>query len=172
LFRERQENARQAFLEEIEAIPIDLDESGIDESLQRELGWSLRGERLYGETSGKSRKRFSFIAALNVAAMMAPIYFEGYTDTRVFNTWVEHCLVPELTPGQTVILDNASFHKSVRTQELIEAAGCHLKYLPTYSPDFNPIENQWAILKARIRKHRQPSSSIERTLHDVFQMYY
>jgi transposase len=55
-------------------------------------------------------------------------------------------------PGQTVILDNASFHKSTTTLELIEAAGCFVKFLPAYSPDLNPIENQWAVLKAKIKQ--------------------
>jgi len=112
------------------------------------------------------------IAALNAKNIKAPFYFEGHTDTEVFNGWVADCLVPELMPGQTVILDNASFHKSPKTKFLVEGVGCHLKYLPTYSPDFNPIEPQWAILKARIRKHRQQNQSIESAIDTVFKMYY
>lgn len=176
MFRERNEESRQSFLEEIKDIPLEklvyLDESGLNDNLQREFGWSLRGEKIYGETSGKTRKRLSMIAALNAAHIKAPFFFEGYTDTEVFNGWVKDCLVPELQTGQTVILDNASFHKSPKTKILIEEAGCYLKYLPTYSPDFNPIEPQWAILKARIRKHRQPKQSIESAIDAVFQMYY
>lgn len=149
-----------------------LDESGVNENLQRESGWAPRGEKIHGEISGKARKRLSMIAALNAKNIKAPFYFEGYTDTEVFNGWVAGCLVPELKPGQTVILDNASFHKSPKTKVLIESAGCHLKYLPTYSPDFNPIEPQWAILKARIRKHRQRNESIENAIDTVFEMYY
>jgi len=149
-----------------------LDESGVNENLQREFGWSPRGEKIHGETSGKARKRLSMIAALNAKNIKAPFYFEGYTDTEVFNGWVADCLVPELKEGQTVILDNASFHKSPKTKILIEEASCHLKYLPTYSPDFNPIEHEWAILKARIRKHRQRNQSIENAIDTVFEMYY
>lgn len=141
-------------------------------SLQREFGWSVRGQRILGEKSGQCRRRLSMIAALNDSDLKAPVYFEGYTDTEVFNSWIEDCLISELKPGQTVILDNASFHKSAKTKELIESAGCHLKYLPTYSPDLNPIENQWAILKARIRKHRQLKTTLEHTIHSVFQIYY
>ncbi len=176
LFSERNEQNRQAFLDEIKDIPLNnlvyLDESGVDEDLQRGYGWAPRGERIHGEIAGKARKRLSMIAALNAKAIKAPFYFEGYTDAEVFNGWVANCLVPELKPGQTVILDNASFHKSPKTKVLIEGAGCHLKYLPTYSPDFNPIEPQWAILKARIKKHRQQNQSIESAIDTVFEMYH
>lgn len=149
-----------------------LDESGVNENLQRGSGWAPRGEKIHGDISGKARKRLSMIAALNAKNIKAPFYFEGYTDTEVFNGWVADCLVPELKPGQTVILDNASFHRSPKTKLLIEDAGCHLKYLPTYSPDFNPIEPQWAILKARIKKHRQRNESIESAIDTVFGIYY
>ena len=80
--------------------------------------------------------------------------FKGYCDTLVFNVCLEQVLVPALRPGQTVLMDNASFHKSTTTKTLIESKGCTLKYLPTNSPDLNPIEPQWAILKARLRKHK------------------
>jgi transposase len=176
LFSERNLEKRQTFLDEIKDTPLNelvyLDESGINSNLQREFGWSYRGEKIHGEVSGKIRKRFSIIAALNGKDIKAPFIFEGYTDTEVFNNWIAACLVPELKPGQTVILDNASFHKSPKTKSLIEAAGCYLKYLPTYSPDFNPIEQQWAILKARIRKHRMPNEAIENCINTVFEMYY
>lgn len=62
------------------------------------------------------------------------------------------CLIPQLKPGQIVIADNASFHKGGQIIELIEAAGCQLKYLPSYSPDLNKIERCWSWLKSRIRK--------------------
>lgn len=163
-------------MNEIKDIPLNdlvyLDESGVNENLQREYGWSPRGEKVHGEVSGKARKRLSMIAALNAKDMKAPFFFEGYTDTGVFNGWITDCLIPELKIGQTVILDNASFHKSPQTKMLIEGAGCYLKYLPTYSPDFNPIEQQWAILKARIRKHRQQNESINSTINNVFKIYY
>lgn len=176
MFSERNEQNRQNFLDEIKDIPLNnlvyLDESGMNENLQREFGWAPRGEKIHGEISGKARKRLSVIAALNAKNIKAPFFFEGYTDTEVFNGWVTNCLVPELKPGQTVILDNASFHKSPKTKILVEGAGCYLKYLPTYSPDFNPIEPQWAILKARIRKHRQRNESIESAIDTVFGIYY
>jgi transposase len=70
----------------------------------------------------------------------------------VFETWLETCLIPRLEPGQIVIADNATFHKSGRIFQLIEAAGCQLKYLPPYSPQLNKIEGCWSWLKSQIRK--------------------
>lgn len=91
------------------------------------------------------------IAGLLGKKLIAPWMFEGYTDADVFNTWVEKVLLPELPPGYTVILDNARFHQSAKTVELIESAGCKILFLPPYSPDLNPIEEWWAILKAKIK---------------------
>ena len=78
---------------------------------------------------------------------IAPYVFNGYTDSTRFNQWLENCLLPAIKPGMVIVMDNASFHKGAKTKELIEKAECKLLYLPPYSPDFNPIENQWAVLK-------------------------
>lgn len=86
--------------------------------------------------------------------MIAPYVFEGYTDTKRFNGWLERCLLPELKTGQIVIMDNAAFHKSKLTKELIESVGCTLMFQPPYSPDLNPIEKQWAVLKKKFKKHK------------------
>ena len=77
---------------------------------------------------------------------------QGSCNRTVFETWLETCLIPTLKPGQIVIADNATFHKGGRIFQLIEAAGCQLKYLPPYSPDLNKIERYWSWLKSRIRK--------------------
>lgn len=70
----------------------------------------------------------------------------------LFNFWLANFLLPELTPGHTIVMDNAAFHKSDETRQLIQQAGCELLFLPPYSPDLNPIENVWANIKALIRK--------------------
>lgn len=67
--------------------------------------------------------------------------YDGYTNSELFLTWVEHFLCKELKPNQVIIMDNASFHKSTRVKELIEKVGCKIIYLPPYSPDLNPIEH-------------------------------
>ena len=69
----------------------------------------------------------------------------------VFNVWLENILLVELAKGTTVVMDNAAFHKSEKTKQLIENAGCYLMFLPTYSPDLNPIEHCWHTVKSRLR---------------------
>ncbi len=148
-----------------------MDESGIEEPLYRPFGRAPRGTHVYGEISGRTTYRLSLIAALNQSHLLAPMRFEGYCDTEVFNAWVAQALLPSLKPGQTVIMDNASFHKSSHTQQLIASKDCTLQYLPTYSPDLNPIETHSAILKARLRKHAVPTQSLEQAIDQVFALY-
>lgn len=128
-----------------------VDESGIDEYLCHACGYAKRGVRVYGEVSGMRFARESFIAAKCGSSILAPACFQGTCDTAVFNCWIENFLVSVLKPGQVVVMDNASFHKSEKTKQLIENAGCELLFLPPYSPDLNPIETFWAHLKAKIR---------------------
>ena len=129
-----------------------IDESGIDNYLCYPWGYGLRGQKVYGEVSGKKYARESIIAGKNGNKIIAPMCFYGTCNTAVFNTWIEQMLLPELKHGQVVVLDNASFHKSAKTKELIEQVGCKLLFLPPYSPDLNPIEKYWAHLKAKIKK--------------------
>lgn len=148
-----------------------IDESGIEESLCREYGRAQRGQKVLGERMGKKAQRLSIIAGLNQKELVAPFHFKGYCDTEVVNSWLENILLPCLKAGQTVIMDNASFHKSTRTKQLLENQGCKLLFLPTYSPDLNPIEQQWAILKARIRKLKTPQQPLEDAIAQVFKQY-
>ena len=83
---------------------------------------------------------------------MAPFVLDGAINRDAFETCVTHVLVPDLRPGDIVVMDILSSHKGPRVQGLIEAAGAGLRYLPPYSPDFNPIENAFAKLKALLRK--------------------
>ena len=128
-----------------------IDEAGIEDTLHRQYARAPRGQQVLADIKGHKTKRISMIAGLLGKKLIAPWMFEGYTDADVFNTWIEKVLLPELPPGHTVILDNASFHKAAKTRELIERAGCSLLFLPPYSPDLNPIEEWWAILKAKIK---------------------
>lgn len=141
-----------------------LDESGIDQILDRLYGRSPIGSRVYGDISGKRVARTTLISGYVNGGFIAPLRFKGYTNTEVFNHWVEYILVPELRPGQVVILDNASFHKSKKTKELIEEAGCEVLFLPPYSPDLNKIEPMWANLKKAVRSYYDKSLSFYENL--------
>jgi transposase len=117
-----------------------LDESGINQYLHRQHARGLRGTKVFGEISGKRFGRQSVVSALKDKKFLAPMCFEGTCDTDLFNVWLKQELLPRLAPGQVLILDNASFHKSVTTRKLVETYGCEIVFLPPYSPDLNPIE--------------------------------
>ena len=91
------------------------------------------------------------IAALRLNGAAAPMVIEGATDTAVFRAYVKHVLVPTLSKGEIVVLDNLSSHKGVEVEEMIEYAGAELWFLPPYSPDLNPIEKMWSKVKEILR---------------------
>lgn len=93
------------------------------------------------------------IAALSGSSLIGCGIVEVNVDTAVFNTWVEKILIPDLPDNSVVVMDNATFHKSQKTKDLIRSSGHTLEYLPPYSPDLNPIENKWAQAKSIRRKH-------------------
>jgi len=95
--------------------------------------------------------RESFIAAQRDKQILSPFCYRGTCNTDLFNMWLKDFLIPELKPGQVVIMDNAAFHKSQNTKRFIEEAGCRVFFLPPYSPDLNPIELFWANLKQKVR---------------------
>ena len=97
-------------------------------------------------------KTTTLVAGLNLRGMVAPFVLDGPVNREAFETYIERVLVRSLRPSDVVIMDNLSSHKSQRVRDLIEAAGASLLYLPPYSPDFNPIENAFAKLKALLRK--------------------
>ena len=78
--------------------------------------------------------------------------FQVTCNTELFNAWLQKALLPSLPKGKVLILDNASFHRSEKTKQLVEEFGCKLLFLPPYSPDLNPIEKYWANLKVKIRE--------------------
>jgi transposase len=148
-----------------------IDESGIDAYVYKNSGWAPKGDLVYGEISGKRYARESFVAAKCASKILAPFCFKGTCDTTLFDMWVEKFLVPALKPGQIVVLDNATFHKSAKTRKLIEDAGCSILFLPPYSPDFNPIEKFWAWFKAKIKKVVKNFKTLSEAIDNVFCMY-
>ena len=97
-------------------------------------------------------KTTTFVGALRRSGLVAPMVLDGPINRDAFEAYVEQVLVPDLGPGDVVIMDNLSSHKGPRVRALIEAAGATVRFLPPYSPDFNPIEKAFSKLKAMLRK--------------------
>jgi transposase len=92
------------------------------------------------------------LAGIRLAGPVAPLLFDGAVNGDIYCAWVEQFLIPELLPGDVVVADNLSSHKSAKAVELIQAAGCRMLFLPPYSPDLNPIEEMWSKVKAYLRE--------------------
>ena len=129
-----------------------IDETWASTNMARRHGWAPRGQRLRVSVPHGHWKTTTFVGGLTFRGMIAPFVLDGPINRIAFETYVEKVLVPELRPGDIVVMDNLSSHKGPRVAEMIEAAGASLIYLPPYSPDFNPIENAFAKLKAGLRK--------------------
>ena len=136
-----------------------VDEAGVDNRLFRTHARAPRGVKIMADIPGKKRERVSMMGGWMKHKFRAPFTFQGGCNAHVFNTWLEEVLLPDLPKGTTIVLDNAAFHKSVKTRELIEKSGCFLLFLPTYSPDLNPIEHCWHTLKSRLKPIIQQSTS-------------
>ena len=120
--------------------------------MARLRGRAPRGERCRAPVPHGHWKTATFTGALRLDGLTAPMVLDGPMNGAAFLAYVEQVLVPTLRPGDTVIMDNLPAHKPRGVCEAIERAGASLRYLPPYSPDFNPIENAFAKLKALLRK--------------------
>jgi transposase len=128
-----------------------LDETSTHTSFVRTHGRGPRGQRLVGAVPRNHGPNVSCLAAVGATGIVAPLALEGAVDGAVFVPWLTGWLLPRLAPGTTIVCDNLSVHKHAAVRPAVEAAGCRLEYLPPYSPDFNPIEQLFAKLKAHLR---------------------
>jgi len=131
---------------------IFIDETGANTKMGRLRGWSPKGQRCRAAVPHGHWKTTTFTAGLRLNGITAPMLLDGPMHGPAFRAYVEQVLVPELKPGDIVIMDNLPAHKVAGVRETIEAAGARLLYLPPYSPDFNPIEMAFSKLKALLRK--------------------
>ena len=130
---------------------IFVDECGTHTSLAPIYGYAPRGERLYLSVPRGRGKNTTLLSSMTLEGMGPSLTVEGATTARVFETYVEKVLLPSLEPGQIVVMDNLSAHRPKRIKELIEQQVCELLYLPSYSPDYNPIEEAFAKIKNLLR---------------------
>ncbi len=130
-----------------------VDESGFHTSMTRLRARAPKGKRAYGKVPRNRGKNTTLIAAITLeGAMGESMTLEGATDSEAFEAYVEHFLAPWLQKGQVVVLDGLGAHRTEKVRELIEARGADLVFLPSYSPDLNPIEEAFSKIKTLVRK--------------------
>jgi len=124
-----------------------VDETGFAPTTHRPYARATKGQKVIGYQAALQRPRTSLIGAYQQKRLIAPLLFEGTCNTVLFDHWLLHCLLPNLTQPSLIILDNATFHRASSSRQLIQKAGHRLLFLPPYSPHLNPIEKLWANIK-------------------------
>ena len=148
-----------------------MDESGFNACYDREYGYAPRGEKVFGEISGMRFQRTNLVAAQIENRIIAPMYYERSTDSAVFEVWFEGRLMPLLSPGDVVIMDNAQFHRKGELRKIASRYHVLVLFLPPYSPDYNPIEKMWANIKRWLRKNMRRYNSFEDALEAAIDKY-
>jgi transposase len=131
---------------------IFIDESGTNVTAHPRYSWAPRGRRAQASVPRNYDENTTLVAALSPGGIQAALSFPGALNSEAFDVFLDQVLVPQLLPGQTVVMDNLSVHRRQRVRMRIEAAQAHLLYLPSYSPDFNPIELAFSKLKTFLRR--------------------
>jgi transposase len=146
-----------------------VDEMGIEQCLYREYARAPRGQKVMGVISGRKFKRTNIVAGYCQKKWVAPLQYDGSTDSDLFEFWFEKCLLKEIK-RKYIVLDNASFHRKARLVELATKRMCKVIFLPPYSPDLNPIENRWAWVKGKLRSILPECDSFDEALCVAFQV--
>lgn len=147
--------ASQASLDPTKLVFID--ETGTSTKMARLYGRAKRGKRVIGRIPWGHWKTVTLVGGLRHDCFSAPFVIDKPMNGPIFIEYIRQCLVPTLSQGDIVVMDNLPAHKPEEVRESIEQAGAELRYLPPYSPDLNPIENSFAPLKAYLRKHKERS---------------
>jgi transposase len=129
-----------------------LDESGVNLSFIRKCARALPGKRAYAERPYRRGKNVSLIGAISLEGLLTQWSALGSVDALTFDAFISQKLLPKLWKGAVLVMDNCSIHKSDEIEALVASVGARIIYLPTYSPDFSPIENCWSKIKSILRR--------------------
>jgi transposase len=158
---ERDEEARGAWRRHLGGVDprrfVFVDESSTNVRMVPIRARAPKGERTFGSAPKNWDENVTLISSISLKGMGPSMSIEGSADGEAFVLYVEHLLCPKLKPGQIVVMDNLQVHKTKRVRELIEGCGCQLVFLPSYSPDFNPIEEAFSKVKTLLRKAKARS---------------
>jgi transposase len=153
---ERNEQARSAWRRRTGLLDprrlVFVDECGTNIGLVPLRARAPKGARAYGKAPRNRGKNTTLLASMSLSGMGACLAVEGPTTKVVFEAYVEQALAPSLSPGQVIVLNNLTAHKGERVRKLVETRGCRLLFLPSYSPDFNPIEEAFSKIKVLVRR--------------------
>jgi transposase len=153
--REDVAQARRAWTEFQKSVEpnrlVFLDETGAKTNMTRRYGRSLKGTRCYDSAPSGHWKSVTILSSLRLDSSTESVVFDGAIDRKIFDEYVEKFLAPNLRPGDIVIADNLSAHKSQKAYDAIKKQQAEMIFLPAYSPDFNPIEKMWSKIKQVLR---------------------
>jgi len=124
----------------------------MDTFLCREYAYAKRGMKIIGHISGKKYRRVGIVAAQMGKDILAPLQYDGTMDSHLFEAWFENRLMRELPSDSVIVMDNAAFHRKRQLTLIAQNYGHRIVFLPPYSPEYNPIENFWAWIKASLKK--------------------
>jgi len=145
-----------------------IDETGTNTKMARLRGRALKGKRCRASVPHGHWKTITFTGALRLSGMTAPMVLDGAMNGAAFLAYIEQALVPTLSAGDIVVMDNLPAHKPLAIRQAIEDAGAELRFLPPYSPDLNPIENAFSQLKAELRKTAARTvDALEKAIGDI-----
>lgn len=140
------------------------DESGFRDESYRRYGYSPKGQAIYGLISSQRTRTMTLLAARFQETFTATRLVQGGCKSADFNDWLAEVLCPRLTANHVLILDNAMLHKTSQTRALIDETGASLLFLPPYSPDYNPIEHDFANIKRKREYH--PDSTLQHIIQE------
>jgi transposase len=149
-----------------------VDETGIDRYYGRKYAWAQRGEKVVGEVPGRHFQRTSIVAGkCKGHQLCARLQYSGTMNRNLFEKWFKEELLNEVESGSVIIMDNASFHSKKALKKLVRGTGRKLLFLPPYSPDFNPIEKEWANMKKFLDQNASAFVTIDDALEDYFKVH-
>jgi len=173
VYKERSEEEREHFDEIVASLPenmprVEIDESGVVEEMVKEKGKSVRGVKIEMRVSGRRTKRTNVIGAKVDGKHIGILTFKQTINSDVFEAWFEWWLLPQLSKGSAIFMDNAPFHRKSVLYEIAHRLGFILIFLPPYSPDKNSIEHSWANMKRWLRSHSNKFLSVADAIYYYF----
>lgn len=173
-YKEQKTEQVNRYLERIKDIPADeivyIDETGINTCIYREYGYAPRGQKVYAKISGRKFQRTNIVSGKMGNKIIAPMQYNGTTNSALFEFWFENCLLSSVGKGQTIVMDNAAFHRKSELHYLAKKHQCKVIFLPPYSPELNPIEKLWACLKKYLKFNLSSFSSLNDAIYSFFKV--